>query len=70
MKIFIFILLRIIFYVDVKELNNVLITSGHTKVDEDDDIDEHQFNEEDYDGYDDDKIEEEEEEEEEEYNFD
>jgi len=63
MKILIFILLRIFFfYVDVKELNDVLITSGHTKVDEDDDIDEHQFNEEDYEGHDDDKIKEEEEE--------
>ena len=62
----IFILLRIFFYGDVKELNNVLITSGHIKVDEDDDIDKHQFNEENYNGHDDDKIKEEEEE----YNFD
>ena len=38
-------------------------TSWHIKVDEYDYINEQQFNEEDYDGYDDDEIEEEEEEE-------
>jgi hypothetical protein len=54
--------------VDAKELNDILITSGHTKVDEDDDIDEQQFNIEDYGGHDDDEIKEEEEEEEE-YNL-
>jgi hypothetical protein len=42
-------------------LNDILITSGHTKVDEDDDIDEQQFNIEDYGGHDDDEIDEEEE---------
>ena len=40
-------------------------TCRHIEIDEDDDIDEHQFNEENYDGYNDDEIEEEEEEEEE-----
>jgi hypothetical protein len=49
--------------VDVEELNDVMRTSGHIKVNEGDDIDEHQFNEEDYDGHDDDEIKEEEEEE-------
>jgi N-acetyl-anhydromuramyl-L-alanine amidase AmpD len=49
--------------VDVKELNDTLRTSGYTKVNKDDDIDEHQFNEEDYDGHNDVEIEEEEEEE-------
>ena len=53
--------------VDVDELNDVLRTIEHTKVNEDDDIDDHQFNKDDYDGHDnDDEIEEEEEEEEEE----
>jgi hypothetical protein len=37
-----------------------LRTNRHTQGDEDDDIDKHQFNEEDYDGHDDDKIGEEE----------
>jgi hypothetical protein len=41
----------------------MLRTSGHTKVNKDDDIDKLQFNEEDYDGHDDDEIEDEEEEE-------
>jgi hypothetical protein len=51
--------------VDVDELNDVLRTIEHTKVNEDDDIDDHQFNKDDYDGHDnDDEIEEEEEEEE------
>jgi hypothetical protein len=45
--------------VDVEELNDVLRTNGYTEVNEDDDIDDHQFNEEDYDGYDDDEIKEE-----------
>jgi rhodanese-related sulfurtransferase len=36
-------------------------TNGHAEVDEDDDIDKLQFNEEDYNGHDDDEIEEEEE---------
>ena len=35
------------FFVDVEKLNDILRTSGNTEVDEDDDIDEHQFNEED-----------------------
>jgi hypothetical protein len=39
-----------------------LRTCRHIEIDEDDDIDEHQFNEENYDGYNDDEIEEEEEE--------
>ena len=39
----------------------MLRTSGHTKVNKDDAIDKLQFNEEDYDGHDDDEIEEEEE---------
>jgi len=47
-------------YVDIEELNDVLRTNRHTQGDEDDDIDKHQFNEEDYDGHDDDKIGEEE----------
>ena len=34
-------------------------TCRHIEIDEDDDIDEHQFNEENYDGYNDDEIEEE-----------
>ena len=50
--------------VNIEELNNVLRTNGHAKVDEDDDIDEHQFNEIDFVGHGDDKIKEEEEEEE------
>jgi hypothetical protein len=45
--------------VDFEELNDVLKASRHTEVDEDDDIDEHQFNEEDYDICDNDEIEEE-----------
>ena len=45
--------------VDFEELNDVLKASRHTEVDEDDDIDEHQFNEEDYDIRDNDEIEEE-----------
>ncbi|KAL9337457.1 hypothetical protein Peur_069226 [Populus x canadensis] len=45
--------------VDFKELNDVLKASRHTEVDEDDDIDEHQFNEEDYDIRDNDEIKEE-----------
>lgn len=45
--------------VDVKELNDVLRTHGYTKVNEDDDIDDHQFNEKNYDGYNDDEIKEE-----------
>jgi hypothetical protein len=57
--------------VDVDELNDVLRTIEHTKVNEDDDIDDHQFNKDDYDGHDnDDEIEEEEEEEEEDDNYD
>jgi len=48
-------------HVDIEELNDVLRTNRHTQGDEDDDIDKHQFNEEDYDGHDDDKIGEEEE---------
>ena len=51
--------------VNIEELNNVLRTNGHAKVDEDDDINEHQFNEIDFVGHGDDKIKEEEEEEEE-----
>jgi hypothetical protein len=47
-------------HVDIEELNDVLRTNRHTQGDEDDDIDKHQFNEEDYDGHDDDKIGEEE----------
>jgi hypothetical protein len=44
--------------VDVDELNDVLRTIEHTKVNEDDDIDDHQFNKDDYDGHDnDDEIE-------------
>ena len=43
----------------MEELNDILKTSGHTVVDEDDNIDEHQFNEEDYDICDNDEIEEE-----------
>jgi len=35
------------FFVDVEKLNDILRTSENTEVDEDDDIDEHQFNEED-----------------------
>jgi hypothetical protein len=46
-----------------------LRTSRHIEIDEDDDIDEHQFNEENYDGYNDDEIEEEEEEEEDNSNY-
>jgi hypothetical protein len=54
--------------VDVDELNDVLRTIEHTKVNEDDDIDDHQFNKDDYDGHDnDDEIEEEEEEEDDNY---
>ena len=45
--------------VNADELNNILRTSGYTKVNEDDDINELQFNEENYDGHDDDKIKEE-----------
>jgi hypothetical protein len=45
--------------VDFEKLNDVLKASRHTEVDEDDDIDEHQFNEEDYDIRDNDEIEEE-----------
>jgi hypothetical protein len=37
----------------LEELNDILKTSGHTVVDEDDNIDEHQFNEQDYDRHDD-----------------
>jgi hypothetical protein len=48
--------------IDANELNDILITNRHTKVDEDDDIDEHQFNIEDYGGHDDDENKEEEEE--------
>ena len=44
-------------------------TSRHIEINEDDDIDEHQFNEENYDGYNDDEIEEEEEEEEDNSNY-
>ena len=47
-------------HVDIEELNDVQRTNRHTQGDEDDDIDKHQFNEEDYDGHDDDKIGEEE----------
>jgi hypothetical protein len=43
--------------VDIEELNDILRTSGHTQVNEDDDSD--QINVEDCDGYDDDEIEEE-----------
>jgi len=42
---------------NVEELNDVLRTNGYTQVDEDDDSEE--FNVEDCDGYDDDKIKEE-----------
>jgi hypothetical protein len=44
--------------VDAKELNDILRISKHTEVDEDNDIDEFQFNEEDYDEHDNDGIEE------------
>jgi len=47
--------------VNIEELNNVLRTNGHVKVDEDDDIDEHQFNEIDFVRLEDNKIKEEEE---------
>jgi len=50
--------------VNIEELNNVLRTNRHAKVDEDDDIDEHQFSEIDFVRLDDNKIKEEEEEEE------
>jgi Na+/phosphate symporter len=50
--------------IDVEELNDIIRTNGHKKVDEGDNIDEHQFNEEDYDGHDDDEIKEKEEKEE------
>jgi hypothetical protein len=48
--------------INAKELNDILITNRHTKVDEDDDIDDQQFNKEDYSGHDDDENKEEEEE--------
>jgi hypothetical protein len=50
----------IFFYVNVEELNDILRINGYTEVDKDDDIDELQFNKEDYDGHGDDEIEEEE----------
>ena len=43
--------------VDFEELNDILTTIGHIKVDEDDDIDEQRFNVEDYGGHDDNEIE-------------
>jgi len=42
--------------VDAKELNDILRTNRHIKVDEDDKIDELHFIEEDYDRHDDDEI--------------
>ena len=56
--------------VDIEELNDVYGTSGHIKVDEDDDINEHQFNEDDYNGHDDDDDDDDEIKKEEEDNFD
>ena len=46
--------------VDFEELNDILTTIGHIKVDEDDNINEQRFNVEDYGGHDDDEIEKEE----------
>jgi hypothetical protein len=51
---------NIIIDVDIEKLNDVQRTIGHTKIDEDDGIDEHQLNEEYYDGHKDDEIDEEE----------
>jgi len=45
--------------IDAKELNDILRTNGHIKVDEDDKIDELHFIKEDYDKHDDDEIKEE-----------
>ena len=43
--------------VDFEELNDILTTIGHIKVDEDDNINEQRFNVEDYGGHDDNEIE-------------
>ena len=52
--------LRILFNdVNSKKLNNILRTSGHSDVDEDNKIDKLQFNEENDDGHSDNEIEEE-----------
>jgi hypothetical protein len=45
--------------VNAKELNNILRINGYTKIDKDNKIDELQFNKEEDDGHNDDKIEEE-----------
>ena len=65
-KIHIFHVKNIFVDIDIEKLNDVLRANGHAEIDGDDDNNEHQFNEEDYDGHEDDEIKDDDEEEKEE----